>query len=124
MSPRAAASVTGRRMMGGEALKKTPLHELHVGLGAKMVPFSGYDMPVQYKAGLMKEHNHCRSEASLFDVVGEAMETSPSEPPSRNVASAMLWLMARTHAKLSVSDGAEKKKLPVRACRWKTFERP
>lgn len=68
VSPRAAASVTGRRMMGGEALLKTPLHELHVGLGAKMVPFSGYDMPVQYKAGLMKEHNHCRSEASLFDV--------------------------------------------------------
>ncbi|RFB93848.1 glycine cleavage system protein T [Rhizobium leguminosarum bv. trifolii] len=50
------------------ALKKTPLHALHLQLGARMVPFAGYDMPVQYPAGVMKEHLHTRTEAGLFDV--------------------------------------------------------
>ncbi|MGO8242539.1 glycine cleavage system aminomethyltransferase GcvT [Rhizobium johnstonii] len=50
------------------ALKKTPLHALHFSLGARMVPFAGYDMPVQYPAGVMKEHLHTRTEAGLFDV--------------------------------------------------------
>ncbi|MDC9808837.1 MULTISPECIES: glycine cleavage system aminomethyltransferase GcvT [Rhizobium] len=50
------------------ALKKTPLHGLHLQLGARMVPFAGYDMPVQYPAGVMKEHLHTRTEAGLFDV--------------------------------------------------------
>ncbi|PDV85354.1 glycine cleavage system protein T [Rhizobium sp. H4] len=50
------------------ALKKTPLHALHLSLGARMVPFAGYDMPVQYPAGVMKEHLHTRTEAGLFDV--------------------------------------------------------
>ena len=49
-------------------LRVTPLHALHVELGAKMVPFAGYDMPVQYKLGVMKEHLHCRAAAGLFDV--------------------------------------------------------
>ncbi|MCO4825906.1 MAG: glycine cleavage system aminomethyltransferase GcvT, partial [Amylibacter sp.] len=49
-------------------LLKTPLHDLHVGLGAKMVPFAGYDMPVQYPLGVMKEHNQTRTKAGLFDV--------------------------------------------------------
>ncbi len=49
-------------------LKRTPLYDLHVSLGAKMVPFAGYDMPVQYKLGVMKEHLHCRAAAGLFDV--------------------------------------------------------
>ncbi len=39
-----------------EDLKQTPLHDLHVELGARMVPFAGYSMPVQYKAGIMAEH--------------------------------------------------------------------
>src|SRR6201985_849029 len=51
-----------------EVLQKTPLHALHVELGAKMVPFSGYDMPVQYSAGILKEHLHTREKAGLFDV--------------------------------------------------------
>jgi aminomethyltransferase len=51
-----------------EALQKTPLHALHVELGAKMVPFSGYEMPVQYPAGVLKEHLHTREKAGLFDV--------------------------------------------------------
>ncbi|MDB5850488.1 MAG: gcvT, partial [Rhodoferax sp.] len=49
-------------------LLKTPLHALHVELGARMVPFAGYSMPVQYPAGLMAEHLHTRSAAGLFDV--------------------------------------------------------
>ena len=49
-------------------LLKTPLHDLHVELGARMVPFAGYSMPVQYPAGLMAEHKHTREAAGLFDV--------------------------------------------------------
>ncbi len=49
-------------------LKRTILQELHVALGARMVPFAGYAMPVQYRAGVMQEHLHCREAASLFDV--------------------------------------------------------
>jgi len=49
-------------------LLKTPLHDLHVALGARMVPFAGYSMPVQYPAGLMAEHHHTRQAAGLFDV--------------------------------------------------------
>ncbi|WP_037081986.1 glycine cleavage system aminomethyltransferase GcvT [Rhizobium sp. CF122] len=50
------------------ALKKTPLHALHLSLGARMVPFAGYDMPVQYPAGVMKEHIQTRTSAGVFDV--------------------------------------------------------
>jgi aminomethyltransferase len=50
------------------ALLKTPLHALHVELGAKMVPFAGYDMPVSYPAGILAEHRQCRASAVLFDV--------------------------------------------------------
>ena len=49
-------------------LRETPLHALHVALGARMVPFAGYDMPVQYPAGILKEHLHTRAAAGLFDV--------------------------------------------------------
>lgn len=49
-------------------LLKTPLHALHVSLGARMVPFAGYDMPVQYPAGVLKEHIATRQAAGLFDV--------------------------------------------------------
>jgi aminomethyltransferase len=50
------------------SLKHTPLHALHVARGGKMVPFAGYDMPVQYASGVMKEHLHTRAGAGLFDV--------------------------------------------------------
>jgi aminomethyltransferase len=50
------------------SLKRTPLHALHMSLGARMVPFAGYEMPVQYPAGIVKEHLHTRSSAGLFDV--------------------------------------------------------
>lgn len=49
------------------ALKRTPLHALHQKLGARMVPFAGYEMPLQYK-GIVAEHEHCRSQAAFFDI--------------------------------------------------------
>ena len=50
------------------ALLNTPLHGLHLELGAKMVGFAGYEMPLQYPMGIMGEHSHCRARAGLFDV--------------------------------------------------------
>ena len=49
-------------------LRETALHNLHLSLGARMVPFAGYDMPVQYPGGILAEHRHCRAQAALFDV--------------------------------------------------------
>lgn len=54
--------------MSETAILTTPLHDLHVRLGAKMVPFAGYSMPVQYPLGVLKEHQHTRNQAGLFDV--------------------------------------------------------
>ena len=55
--------------------QKTPLHALHVELGARMGPFAGYDMPIQYPAGVLAEHLHTRKAAGLFDVshMGQAL---------------------------------------------------
>jgi aminomethyltransferase len=58
--------MTEQRPMG--ELKLTPLHGVHVRLGGRMVPFAGYDMPVQYSPGIIKEHLHTRTAAGLFDV--------------------------------------------------------
>ena len=55
-------------MTSDEALKHTPLHALHMELRARMVPFAGYDMPVQYPPGVLNEHLHTRAGAGLFDV--------------------------------------------------------
>ncbi len=55
-------------MSEASTAKKTILHDLHVELGAKMVPFAGYDMPVQYPTGILKEHLFTRDSAGLFDV--------------------------------------------------------
>src|SRR5262245_41451990 len=49
-------------------LKTTPLHALHQDLGARMVPFAGYEMPVQYPLGVLKEHLHTRAAAGLLDI--------------------------------------------------------
>ena len=54
--------------MSDTELLKTPLHALHQELGAKMVAFAGYSMPVSYSEGIIAEHRHCRSSAALFDV--------------------------------------------------------
>ncbi len=63
-------------------LLRTPLHALHFELGGKLVPFAGYEMPVQYPAGILKEHLHTRAEAGLFDVshMGQAwLEAEPGQ---------------------------------------------
>jgi aminomethyltransferase len=54
--------------IASDVLRRTPLYALHVALGGKMVPFAGYEMPVQYPAGILKEHLHTRERAGLFDV--------------------------------------------------------
>ncbi len=51
-----------------EILKRTPLYELHLSWGARLVPFAGYEMPVQYPTGIVAEHNWTRDNAGLFDV--------------------------------------------------------
>lgn len=66
-------------------LLHTPLHALHVARGGRMVPFAGYDMPVQYDGmGVMKEHLHTRAAAGLFDVshMGQALLYSPTQDPA------------------------------------------
>ena len=61
--------------MSESAILETPLHALHVELGARMAPFAGYDMPIQYPDGVLAEHLHTRSHAGLFDVshMGQAL---------------------------------------------------
>jgi aminomethyltransferase len=63
----------------GAGLRVTPLFALHRELGAKLVPFAGYEMPLQYASGIVKEHNHVRSAAGFFDVshMGQARLTGP-----------------------------------------------
>ncbi len=60
-------------------LRLTPLHEMHRELGARMAPFAGYDMPIQYASGILAEHGHTRSRAGLFDVahMGQAFLDGP-----------------------------------------------
>ncbi|MCB1394616.1 MAG: glycine cleavage system aminomethyltransferase GcvT [Rhodobacteraceae bacterium] len=61
-------------------LRRTCLYDLHIELGAKMVPFAGYEMPVQYPMGVMGEHNHTRAHAGLFDVshMGQVILRAPA----------------------------------------------
>ena len=49
-------------------LKQIPLYDLHRSLNAKMVTYAGYQMPVQYPTGIIKEHLHCRSQVGFFDI--------------------------------------------------------
>jgi aminomethyltransferase len=64
---------------------RTPLYAVHVALGAKMVPFAGYEMPVQYPPGVLKEHLWTREKAGLFDVshMGQAETGRSRRPPAR-----------------------------------------
>jgi aminomethyltransferase len=66
--PEASATAPDAAAPQPAPLKQTPLHSLHVARGARMVPFAGYDMPVQYASGIIAEHNHVRAAAGLFDV--------------------------------------------------------
>ncbi len=75
-----------------DALKRTPLYDLHVELGAKMVPFAGYEMPVQYPLGVLKEHLHTRAKAGLFDVshMGQAFVQGPDHAATAAALEAMV----------------------------------
>ena len=55
-------------MVDTTTLKRTPLYDVHVALGAKIVPFAGFEMPVQYPTGITAEHKAVREKAGLFDV--------------------------------------------------------
>ena len=68
--------------MAETPLKTTPLNALHRKLGAKMVPFAGYDMPVQYPTGILKEHLHTRESAGLFDVSHMGQATLEGADPA------------------------------------------
>lgn len=65
-----------------DSLLRTPLFDLHRAHNARMVPFAGYEMPLQYEAGIVKEHQHTRAQASLFDVshMGQARLAGPDAP--------------------------------------------
>jgi aminomethyltransferase len=69
----------GSEAGGDTELRRTPLHGLHRELGARFVPFAGYEMPVQYPTGVLREHRHTREAASLFDVshMGQAFVIGP-----------------------------------------------
>lgn len=73
-----------------DALKHTPLHDFHIARGGKMVPFTGYSLPVQFAAGVLKEHLHTRARAGLFDV--SHMGQIALRPKSGRVADAALAL--------------------------------
>jgi len=67
-----------------EDLKKTPLYDAHVAAGARMVPFAGYSMPVQYKDGVLKEHLWTREHAGLFDVSHMGQARLRGENPAKS----------------------------------------
>ncbi|MEZ5775456.1 MAG: glycine cleavage system aminomethyltransferase GcvT [Hyphomicrobiaceae bacterium] len=77
-------------MAADATLKRTPLYDRHIALGARMVPFAGYEMPVQYPLGVLKEHLWTREHAGLFDVshMGQAF-LIPKDGRYETVASAM-----------------------------------
>ena len=77
------SSIGFDRVASSSELRKTPLHALHLSLGARMVEFAGYEMPVQYPAGIIKEHLHTRSQAGLFDVSHMGQATlEGNDPPA------------------------------------------
>lgn len=78
---RQMVSESAEKEPAAKTLKRTPLHELHVRLGARMVPFAGYEMPVQYTGGIIAEHTQTRTGATLFDVshMGQAWLAAESD---------------------------------------------
>ncbi|MGH6878724.1 MAG: glycine cleavage system aminomethyltransferase GcvT [Rhizomicrobium sp.] len=62
--------------------RRTPLYALHVALGGKMVPFAGYELPVHYQPGILKEHLHTRAQAGLFDVSHMGQATLSGDDPA------------------------------------------
>ena len=75
-----------------QSLRRTPLYQLHVDLGAKMVAFAGYEMPVNYRLGVLKEHLHTRAKAGLFDVshMGQAHLVGPNHAATASALEALV----------------------------------
>jgi glycine cleavage system T protein (aminomethyltransferase) len=75
-----------------DSLQRTPLYALHQSLGAKLVPFAGYEMPVQYPPGILKEHLHTRTQAGLFDVshMGQAFLIGPDHATAATALEALV----------------------------------
>jgi aminomethyltransferase len=75
-----------------QSLRRTPLYQLHVDLGAKMVAFAGYEMPVHYRLGVLKEHLHTRAKAGLFDVshMGQAHLVGPNHAATASALEALV----------------------------------
>jgi aminomethyltransferase len=73
-------------------LHRTALYDLHVALGARIVPFAGFEMPVQYSAGIMAEHNWTRAQAGLFDVshMGQAALAGPDHEATARAIEALV----------------------------------
>ncbi|MEL6678052.1 MAG: glycine cleavage system aminomethyltransferase GcvT [Pseudomonadota bacterium] len=93
--------------MTTDTLARTPLHALHRELDARLVPFAGYEMPVQYPAGIMKEHLHTREKAGLFDV--SHMGQVRVRPRSGDMAEAALALEGLVPADiLSLAPGRQR----------------
>src|SRR5579862_8720334 len=89
------------------SLKRTALYGLHLRLGARMVPFAGYEMPVQYPAGIVKEHLHTRAAAGLFDV--SHMGQIALRPRSGRIADAARALEALVPADiLGLAEGRQR----------------
>lgn len=86
------ADTSGPGSGSAAPLLRTPLYDLHVSLGAKMVPFAGYEMPVNYPAGILKEHLHTRAKAGLFDVshMGQAMLDGPDHATTAKALEALI----------------------------------
>ena len=86
-------------------LKRTPLYALHRELGARMVPFAGYEMPVQYPTGILAEHAQTRTAAGLFDVshMGQVRLTAR---PGHNAAKALETLVPGDIAACSPASSA------------------
>lgn len=87
-----AAEAAEADIAGVAAPLKTPLHARHVALGARMVPFAGYDMPVQYPTGILTEHNWTREQAGLFDVshMGQAFLIGPDHETTAKALEALI----------------------------------
>ena len=88
----AEAAEATHETTGAAAPLKTPLHARHVALGARMVPFAGYDMPVQYPSGILTEHNWTREKAGLFDVshMGQCFLIGPDHETTARALEALI----------------------------------
>ena len=81
----------------GDSLKRTPLYDLHREFGARLVPFAGYEMPVQYPTGILAEHAQTRTAAGLFDVshMGQVRLTAKSGQNAAKASAPILLIHGR-----------------------------